>query len=103
MDGFFVAKFKVEKRKKPVAMTKEEEEAPQMKLNDDGELVEEKRTAFNDEEDEDIIKRTCSCFRRRAALTITEGKRKHLLKTKGIKLAPKSEKAAKSGKSKSKK
>jgi len=57
MDGFFVAKFKVEKRKKPVAMTKEEEEAPQMKLNDDGELVEEKRTAFNDEEDEDIIKR----------------------------------------------
>jgi hypothetical protein len=33
---------------------------------------------------------------------VTEGKRKHLLKTKGIKLAPKSEKSAKSGKSKSK-
>jgi hypothetical protein len=30
----------------------------------------------------------------------TEGKRKHLLKTKGIKLAPKSEKAARSGKTK---
>jgi ribosomal RNA methyltransferase Nop2 len=56
MDGFFVAKFKVEKRKKPSALTKEEEEAPQMKLNDEGELVEEKRTAFNDDEDEDIIK-----------------------------------------------
>jgi hypothetical protein len=56
MDGFFVAKFKVEKRKKPVAATKEEEEAPQMKLNEEGELVEEKRTAFNDDEDEDIIK-----------------------------------------------
>jgi ribosomal RNA methyltransferase Nop2 len=56
MDGFFVAKFKVEKRKKPVASTKEEEEAPQMKLNEEGELVEEKRTAFNEDEDEDIIK-----------------------------------------------
>lgn len=103
MDGFFVAKFKVEKRKKPVAVTKEEEEAPQMKLNEEGELVEEKRTAFNDDEDEDIIKRTScidSCYTTK--LTSTEGKRKHLLKTKGIKLAPKSEKAAKSGKSKSK-
>jgi len=56
MDGFFVAKFKVEKRKKPTAATKEEEEAPQMKLNDEGELVEEKRVGFNDDEDEDIIK-----------------------------------------------
>jgi ribosomal RNA methyltransferase Nop2 len=60
MDGFFVAKFKVEKRKKPVVPTKEEEEAPQMKLNEEGELVEEKRTAFNEDEDEDIIKGTSS-------------------------------------------
>jgi ribosomal RNA methyltransferase Nop2 len=102
MDGFFVAKFKVEKRKKPVAATKEEEEAPQMKLNDEGELVEEKRTAFNDDEDEDIIKGTHSVSRFTTELTMTAGKRKHLLKTKGIKLAPKAEKAAKSGKSKSK-
>lgn len=54
MDGFFVAKFKVEKRKKPsTASTKEE--APQMKLNDAGELVEEKKIGFNEDEDKDII------------------------------------------------
>jgi ribosomal RNA methyltransferase Nop2 len=102
MDGFFVAKFKVEKRKKPVAATKEEEEAPQMKLNEEGELVEEKRTAFNDDEDEDIIKGQSAHYSNRMEANVTEGKRKHLLKTKGIKLAPKSEKSAKSGKSKSK-
>ena len=102
MDGFFVAKFKVEKRKKPVAATKEEEEAPQMKLNDEGELVEEKRTAFNDDEDEDIIKGQSPHHSSKMEANVTEGKRKHLLKTKGIKLAPKSEKSAKSGKSKSK-
>jgi len=102
MDGFFVAKFKVEKRKKPVAATKEEEEAPQMKLNEEGELVEEKRTAFNDDEDEDIIKGQSLHYLSKMEANVTEGKRKHLLKTKGIKLAPKSEKSAKSGKSKSK-
>jgi len=102
MDGFFVAKFKVEKRKKPVAATKEEEEAPQMKLNEEGELVEEKRTAFNDDEDEDIIKGQSLHYSSAMEPNLTEGKRKHLLKTKGIKLAPKSEKSAKSGKSKSK-
>lgn len=53
MDGFFVAKFKVEKRKKPVASAKEE--APQMKLNDAGELVEEEKTGFNEDEDKEII------------------------------------------------
>jgi ribosomal RNA methyltransferase Nop2 len=102
MDGFFVAKFKVEKRKKPVAATKEEEEAPQMKLNEEGELVEEKRTAFNDDEDEDIIKGMSPLYLVSDNANVTEGKRKHLLKTKGIKLAPRSEKSAKSGKSKSK-
>jgi hypothetical protein len=55
MDGFFVAKFKVEKRKKPVRPEAEAEAVPQMKLNDDGELVEEKKTAFDDEEDKEII------------------------------------------------
>jgi ribosomal RNA methyltransferase Nop2 len=69
MDGFFVAKFKVEKRKKPVAATKEEEEAPQMKLNEEGELVEEKRTAFNDDEDEDIIKGQSSLYQAKWKLT----------------------------------
>lgn len=56
MDGFFVAKFKVEKRKKQQASTAaDEEEAPQMRLNDDGELVEEKKSGFNEDEDKDII------------------------------------------------
>lgn len=59
MDGFFVAKFKVEKRKKlsaaAAAAAKEEEAAPQMKLNEAGELVEEKKVGFNDDEDRDII------------------------------------------------
>jgi ribosomal RNA methyltransferase Nop2 len=104
MDGFYVAKFKVEKRKKPVAATKEEEEAPQMKLNEEGELVEEKRTAFNEDEDEEIIRGMSSSFLTRSEwqLTTPDNKRKHLLKTKGIKLAPRSEKSSKVGKSKSK-
>lgn len=55
MDGFFVAKFKVEKRKKPIRSEGEVEPAAQMKLNDEGELVEEEKTTFDDEEDEEII------------------------------------------------
>lgn len=54
MDGFFVAKFKVEKRKKQLP-TSTEDEPPQMKLDESGELVEEKKVGFNDEEDKDII------------------------------------------------
>lgn len=55
MDGFFVAKFKVEKRKKHQPAAVEEDEPPQMKLNEAGELVEEKKSGFDDEEDKDII------------------------------------------------
>ncbi|KAK4688237.1 25S rRNA (cytosine2870-C5)-methyltransferase, partial [Tremellales sp. Uapishka_1] len=76
MDGFYVAKFKVEKRKK-LAKNDEEEEEPQMMINDDGELVEEAKAVFDADEDEDLIR---------------ESKRKHLLKTKGIKIASKGEK-----------
>ncbi|KAK8869875.1 hypothetical protein IAR55_000443 [Kwoniella newhampshirensis] len=80
MDGFFVAKFKVEKRKKlskaaAAAAAAEEEEAPQMLINDEGEIVEDKPAKFDAEEDADLI---------------AESKRKHLLKTKGIKVSAKS-------------
>lgn len=55
MDGFFVAKFKVEKRKKQLPSIVTDEEPPQMKLNEAGELVEEKKSGFNEDEDKDII------------------------------------------------
>ncbi|WVR05119.1 hypothetical protein IAU60_002131 [Kwoniella sp. DSM 27419] len=77
MDGFYVAKFKVEKRKKgskAAAAEDAEEEAPQMVINDDGMVVEEEQAKFDAAEDEELIK---------------ESKRKHLLKTKGIKITPK--------------
>lgn len=76
MDGFYVAKFKVGKRAKGKKAAEDEEEEssaqPQRMLNDEGEMVEEQPTVFNAEEDDALIK---------------ESKRKHLLKTKGIKLA----------------
>ncbi|WVQ98664.1 hypothetical protein IAU59_005795 [Kwoniella sp. CBS 9459] len=80
MDGFYVAKFKIEKRKKPSKAAEAEavaaeEEQPQLKLDDTGMIVEEEKTKFDDAEDRELIQ---------------ESKRKHLLKTKGIKLNPKS-------------
>jgi ribosomal RNA methyltransferase Nop2 len=75
MDGFYVAKFKVEKRKKSGSgENRDVEEEPQMMLNEEGELVEEDMgpaSAFNEAEDMDLI---------------DESKRKHLLRTKGIKV-----------------
>jgi ribosomal RNA methyltransferase Nop2 len=68
MDGFYVAKFKVGKRAKK---TKEgEEEAAPVEGGVEGEDA-ANASAFNDAEDEALI---------------AESKRKHLLKTKGIKL-----------------
>lgn len=92
MDGFFVAKLKVEKRSK--GLKAEEAEGPQMKLNDVGELVEEKQavSAFNADEDAAIIKGKSFLLHALPALesflplTILDGKKKHLLKTKGIKI-----------------
>lgn len=65
MDGFFVAKFKVEKRTKK--MTEEEDaedDKPLRKLNEEGELVEEKqeRSAFDEEADVAIIQGQFSNF-----------------------------------------
>ncbi|WOO85489.1 25S rRNA (cytosine-C(5))-methyltransferase nop2 [Vanrija pseudolonga] len=70
MDGFFVAKFKVGKRGKKATEAEEEEEVT-------GDIVPEgqeepKKAVFDAAEDDAIIK---------------EGKRVHLLKTKGIKIA----------------
>ncbi|WVW83185.1 hypothetical protein I302_105203 [Kwoniella bestiolae CBS 10118] len=81
MDGFFVAKFKVEKRKKggkaaAAAAEEEEEQKPTMKLNDEGMVVEEEVgdvSRFEDEEDQALIE---------------ESKRK-ALKKKGIKVSSK--------------
>lgn len=59
MDGFFVAKFKVEKRTKKVNEDDEAEDtAPLRKLNEEGELVEEvqERSAFDEEADTAIIR-----------------------------------------------
>ncbi|WWD15849.1 hypothetical protein CI109_100273 [Kwoniella shandongensis] len=82
MDGFYVAKFKVEKRKKlskaAAAAAAEEEEAPQMLINDEGEIVEDTPAKFDAAEDEGLI---------------AETKRKHLLKTKGIKISAKPQQA----------
>ena len=58
MDGFFVAKIKVGKRLKKQAgdsADAEEEDAPQMIINDEGEKVEEKKTTFDEAEDRDLI------------------------------------------------
>lgn len=57
MDGFFVAKFKVEKRVKKQSDEDAEETGPLRKLNDEGELVEEEqeRSAFDAEADATII------------------------------------------------
>lgn len=73
MDGFFVAKIKVGKRLKKTtgeSAEAEDEDAPQMILNDEGVKVEETKTTFDEAEDRDLI---------------DASKRKHLLKTKGIK------------------
>lgn len=73
MDGFYVAKFKVGKRLKK--SERKAEEAAEASADGDVEINDEANTsAFNAEEDEDYIK---------------ESKRKHLLKTKGIKIAKK--------------
>lgn len=58
MDGFFVAKFKVDKRLKKMAAAAEEEE-PQMMLNTEGELVEEAKATFDDEADQGYIEGGC--------------------------------------------
>lgn len=61
MDGFFVAKFKVEKRTKKAAG---EEDVPVRKLNDEGELVEDTApSAFNDEADAEIIRESRRGYR----------------------------------------
>ncbi|KAL7422268.1 rRNA (cytosine-C5-)-methyltransferase nop2 [Cryptotrichosporon argae] len=78
MDGFYVAKFKVGRRGKQseaaaAATDADTDAAPHMMLNDSGELVEEDRAAFDTAADDAYI---------------NESKRKHLLKTKGIKLKP---------------
>lgn len=61
MDGFFVAKFKVEKRKKAPDSTAAADLQPQRMLNDRGELVEVANgatSAFNDDEDAKYIEGT---------------------------------------------
>ncbi|KAK6902852.1 hypothetical protein I203_108112 [Kwoniella mangroviensis CBS 8507] len=78
MDGFFVAKFKVEKRKKggKSSAVEEEDEKPVKKLNDDGMIVEEEVgdiNKFDDEEDQALI----------------EESKRRALKKKGIKVSAK--------------
>ncbi|ODN84754.1 hypothetical protein L202_00631 [Cryptococcus amylolentus CBS 6039] len=78
MDGFYVAKFKVEPRKKLTKSKKdkeEEEEGPQMIITEEGEIVPEEPANFDSPEDAKLIQ---------------ESKRK-ALKKKGIKVTPKSE------------
>ncbi|ORX39811.1 NOL1/NOP2/sun family-domain-containing protein [Kockovaella imperatae] len=71
MDGFFVAKFRVEKRTKSQKNdTAVDAAGADITIDDDGAA---NGSAFNEAED---------------AAYIAEGKRKHLLKTKGIKVAP---------------
>jgi ribosomal RNA methyltransferase Nop2 len=75
MDGFYVAKFKVGKRgkgAKNAAAEDDEDDQPQQMLNDDGEMVTDTPAVFDAAEDAALIK---------------ESKRKHLLKSKGIKIA----------------
>lgn len=57
MDGFFVAKFKVEKRVKKSPDETADETGPLRSLNAEGEMVEEKqvKSAFDAEADEGII------------------------------------------------
>lgn len=85
MDGFFVAKFKVEPRKKltkaPVA---EEDDSPQMIINEEGEIVREETAKFDAAEDEELIR---------------ESKRK-ALKKKGIKVSMKGGENVNKGKGK---
>lgn len=85
MDGFFVAKFKVEPRKKltkaPVA---EEDDSPQMIINEEGEIVPEETAKFDAAEDEELIR---------------ESKRK-ALKKKGIKVSVKGAENGRKGKGK---
>ncbi|KIR77066.1 ribosomal RNA methyltransferase Nop2 [Cryptococcus gattii EJB2] len=85
MDGFFVAKFKVEPRKKltkaPVA---EEDDSPQMIINEEGEIVPEETAKFDAAEDEELIR---------------ESKRK-ALKKKGIKVSVKGGENGSKGKGK---
>jgi len=90
MDGFFVAKFKVEKRTKGGKNG--------AAVDEDGEIVDSKAMVdedgdaiFNDDADRAIIEGQLRFMRSSRKLTrATESKRKNLLKTKGIKLAPKS-------------
>ena len=58
MDGFFVAKFKVEKRKKLSQAAEALIGGPQMIINEEGEMVEEDKgkSAFDNEADADLIK-----------------------------------------------
>lgn len=85
MDGFFVAKFKVEPRKKltkaPVA---DEDDSPQMIINEEGEIVPEETAKFDAAEDEELIR---------------ESKRK-ALKKKGIKVSMKGGENGSKGKGK---
>ncbi|KAG8893030.1 hypothetical protein FRC00_011175 [Tulasnella sp. 408] len=77
MDGFFVAKFKVNKptRKKDVQKSTEAEAEPENAVVEPGPL-----TGFDAEEDQAII---------------DKWERQHVLKTKGIKIRPKTNAAAK--------
>jgi ribosomal RNA methyltransferase Nop2 len=104
MDGFFVAKFKVEKRKKSdQSASRAEADEPRMMINDQGEVVEEElgKAAFDDAEDAAIIEReSAHVMDAGAVLMDAESKRKHLLKTKGIKIGK--DKGLEKGKSKGK-
>jgi ribosomal RNA methyltransferase Nop2 len=59
MDGFYVAKIKVGKRPKGKKAAAEEDDEPQMMLNDAGEVVEDKPTVFDDAQDDALIKGEC--------------------------------------------
>ena len=90
MDGFFVAKFKVEKRKPKKAGAAQDdadaEDNEQVAAGGDGEGS---SAVFNDPADAAIIDGESECHHHSFKADITEGKRKNLLKTKGIKVAPK--------------
>ncbi len=93
MDGFFVAKFKVDKRgKQSQSNDVTEDVPPQMMINEYGEVVVEDagKSAFDESADQAYIAGTSPPSYAMQHKRMRAGsKRKHLLKTKGIKLVPK--------------